>query len=243
MKLSTYRKEYRRHAQRVRRKREERDKARDAEVTEAYGEAGHGSCGRKKRYRDLETALAYAERQEKRFGKHLRAYRCAKCGGWHLSSKKGEGHMRPSEVLERAREAVIRVNEIADDLRSLDERIGVQGHSYGYHSKSGIRDPMDKVDDKLDGTMELERERGECMNDISEGWAVVDGFRALDNDNKAFVTDGEYLLTSYYMRAKDMDEVVRGSGRSKDLCSLLMESVLSYCDEAGMAGLKRAAGR
>lgn len=56
-------------------------------------EIDHGVCG-KKRYADKRTALTVANQRGRReFGrrrgkvKHLRAYACPECEGWHLSSR------------------------------------------------------------------------------------------------------------------------------------------------------------
>lgn len=150
--------------------------------------------------------------------------------------------MKPSEVLERSRMAVIRLDAIDNEINDLHDRIGVQGHTYGFHGKNDIRDPMRHVDEMLDGTMELERERAECMRDIADATVVIDGLRAFDDSN-SLMTDCEYVLTEYYVYAKGMEEVAKGAGQSVSLTRMLVREALRICDEIGLAGLMAARKR
>lgn len=82
-------KERRRRRRRARRLR----RRRDVESVEVAGRLGHGSCGRKVRYPTRQGAETFAASVRARFGAALPeqfAYRCALCGGWHLTS-----HPRP----------------------------------------------------------------------------------------------------------------------------------------------------
>ena len=84
-------KERRRRRRRARRLR----RRRDVESVEVAGVRGHGSCGRKVRYPTRQGAETFAASVRARFGATLpeqTAYRCALCGGWHLTS-----HPRPQE--------------------------------------------------------------------------------------------------------------------------------------------------
>ena len=150
--------------------------------------------------------------------------------------------MKPSEILERSRMAVVRMDAIDDEIRDLHDRIGVQGHTYGFHGKNDIRDPMRHVDEMIDGTVELEMEKSECMRDVYEATLVIDGLRALD-ESKSLMTDCEYVLTEYYVYAKGMHEVARGAGQPIGLTRMLVREALRICDEVGMAGLMAARKR
>lgn len=73
-------------ARRARKRSRAADRRRDREVTERHGRAGHGSCGRKNRYRTERDALATALRAMRRGAPPLWVYPCPLCGGWHLTS-------------------------------------------------------------------------------------------------------------------------------------------------------------
>ena len=78
-----------RHERRKRRKRDRERMLRDRWVTEVWEQRGHGSCGRKVRFRCLHEATRFA------YDHHLRrplwAYRCEFCGGWHLTRHPEDG--------------------------------------------------------------------------------------------------------------------------------------------------------
>lgn len=60
---------------------------RDRRVTEEFGEVGHRSCGRKRRYKTKTEALLMASKCARHGAPALRAYKCRYCSGWHLTSK------------------------------------------------------------------------------------------------------------------------------------------------------------
>lgn len=152
--------------------------------------------------------------------------------------------MLPSEILERSRSSALRIRAIDAEIRELHEKIGVQGHSYGFHGKNDIRDPMRKVDEMIDGTVDLESERAMCQSDVMEAWAVIDGVRAIDDrSGEMFTTMAEYMLAEYYVYARDLRTVARGMGKRPDLCERMLEETLSLCDRVGCAGLYAARNR
>lgn len=73
-------------AHRARKRSRAADRERDRIVTERHGREGHGSCGRKNRYRTERDALSTALRAMRRGAPPLWVYRCSLCGGWHLTS-------------------------------------------------------------------------------------------------------------------------------------------------------------
>lgn len=152
-----------------------------------------------------------------------------------------ELRMKPSEVLERAREAALRIKAIDAEIKELHDRIGVQGHSYGFHGKNDIRDPMRKVDEMIDGTVDLETEREECEIDIIAAWRVIDGLSAMDSETREkYTTDHEYVLTEYYIYAKSDHELAEGTGYPESVCMRAVREAVRMCDEIGLAGLNAA---
>ena len=152
--------------------------------------------------------------------------------------------MRPSEILERSRTSAKRIRAIDAEIRELRDKIGVQGHSYGFHGKNDIRDPMRKVDEMIDGTVDLEMERYECQRDVKAALKIIDGMRALDSLSKGtFTTDAEYVLTEYFVYARSIGEVAKGAGYPADVTDKLIEANLAFCDEVGCAGLYAARNR
>ena len=152
--------------------------------------------------------------------------------------------MRPSEILERSRSSAIRIRAIDAEIHELHDKIGVQGHTYGFHGKNDIRDPMRKVDEMLDGTVDLERERAECQRDITDAWAIVDGVRAIDSrSGERFTTMAEYMLAEYYIYAKDTRSIANGIGMTVELCERLLGETVDLCNQVGCAGLYAARNR
>jgi hypothetical protein len=152
--------------------------------------------------------------------------------------------MLPSEILERSRSSALRIRAIDAEIRELHEKIGVQGHSYGFHGKNDIRDPMRKVDEMIDGTMDLEMERAECQRDVMAALKVIDGMRALDALSKGrFTTDAEYVLSEYFVYARSIAEVAGGTGYPADMTMKVIDANLAFCDEIGCAGLYAARNR
>ena len=152
--------------------------------------------------------------------------------------------MLPSEILERSRSSALRIRAIDAEIRELHEKIGVQGHSYGFHGKNDIRDPMCKVDEMLDGTVSLEMERLECRRDVMSAQRIIDGMRELDELSRGrFTTDAEYVLTEYFVFARSIAEVARGSGYPADVTMRVIDANLAFCDSVGCAGLYAARNR
>lgn len=152
--------------------------------------------------------------------------------------------MKPSEILERSRSAALRIREIDAEIRALHDKIGVQGHSCGFHGKNDIRDPMRRVDEMLDGTVDLEREKLECQRDITAAWMVIDGVRAIDDRaDETFTTVAEYILAEYYVYAKDIRTIAGDIGKRAELCRTMLSKTVELCDEIGCAGLNAAAHR
>ena len=152
--------------------------------------------------------------------------------------------MLPSEILERSRSSALRIRAIDAEIRELHEKIGVQGHSYGFHGKTDIRDPLRRVDEMLDGTVDLEMERAECQRDVIAALKVIDGMCALDTlSDGRFTTDAEYVLTEYFVFARTITEVASGAGYPADVTMCVINANLAFCDKVGCAGLYAARNR
>ena len=152
--------------------------------------------------------------------------------------------MRVREVLEAAREAAlaIRRNEELAELRRLS--IGVQGHSYDVHSKSGILDPTRKIDDILDWEMEQNEEVP--REAIDEAFDIVAGATHVSDSLTIEV------MTRYYLQAESYVELVRdlavdrglkmfqGLPRREQvaLLSSMIEDAIDKWEHLGIARLK-----
>ena len=168
--------------------------------------------------------------------------------------------MRPSEVLERSHDSAVRIAEIDDEIAELFERIGVQGHSYERHGKNGVLDPMRKVDDAIDGAVDLERERMECMTDVMAAWSVLIGLESraaelrqqsedarMDGDaessealwTEADVADVETsILAAWAIYGRPVEDICADLRIDVVACRHLMTAALVWCDERGVARLK-----
>lgn len=120
--------------------------------------------------------------------------------------------MRVREVLDAAREAAlaIRRNKELAELRRLS--IGVQGHSYDVHSKTGILDPSRKIDDILDWEMEQNEEVP--REPIEEAYEIVSGARRISDPLTIEV------VTRYYLKAESYVELVRNLVANYDIRAL-----------------------
>lgn len=143
--------------------------------------------------------------------------------------------MRPSEILHASRDAALRVRSIEDEVVELRDRIGVQGHTYGIHSKNGILDPMRKVDDMIDQSADLRKERAECHAQMLCGQLMIDGARECLSETS------EYVMRQYYVRGRSVPEISRAIGRREQLCLAIIGAGTDACDSQGCARLKARA--
>lgn len=107
------------------------------------------------------------------------------------------------EVFEAARDAARRMRSIEEESAIRRERVGVQGHGYEVHAKSGILDPMRKVDDLLDWQEDQESTLGlEAL--IDEAWDVLCGIATLGDD---FAVE---LVTRHYLQCESWASIAYG---------------------------------
>ena len=169
--------------------------------------------------------------------------------------------MRPSEVFEQARASAKRVRQIDEELRDLRNRIGVQGYSYGVHSKNGILDPMRKLIDAMDSEPDLSEERELCLVDVAAAWSLIDGMehyvRQMWADADAAQRDGDIdrsmslyaeadvadrsvaVITMWGPYAESMQAIARSMHRPIGECKTMLRAAMSWCDQIGVANLRR----
>lgn len=112
--------------------------------------------------------------------------------------------MTVSEVLEAAREAALEIRRIEEQAEIRIQAIGPQGYSLGVHAKTGILDPMRKVDELMDW-QESEKDKFYLLPTLDEAWDVIAGAAKITDD-----IDIE-IVTRYYLQAESIVEIVRGS--------------------------------
>ena len=202
------------------RKTQRRNLRRQMSAAERYGRnVTHGPCLRKKRYSTRNAALMQARRSERyQDTPQLSVYKCQYCGGWHLTSHPilvrertdgGDG-LTILEVFEAARDAAIRIRRIEEQTEVKRERVGVQGHGYEVHAKSGILDPMRKVDELLDWQA-AQLSDSELAEPIEEALEVVRGIETLGDDLAV------ELVVRHYLQAESWESIVRGDDGSPSM--------------------------
>lgn len=226
---------------------------RDKKVTAKYDYRGHQSCGRKIRYRSESAANNYIRTHTK--DKNLSCYKCSICGGWHLTSHTYDkpytsnevgSELTVREVLNAAREAAIEIRRIEEQAQLKRESVGVQGHTYGFHTKNGILDPTRKIDDLI--LWEQQEIGSEELNQpIEEAVSVVDGISRIADSLSV------ELVTRYYLQAESWNEIARdlsskdrnitalcGLSRSEQVNLLIktMDAAIAQWETIGLAHLK-----
>ena len=106
------------------------------------------------------------------------------------------------DTLISAREASQELSRLRQQHQFLQDAIGVQGHSYGVHSKSGILDPMRRVVDLIEWE-EDNSDLEELQDVIEEGKLLIDGAAILTD---AFTLD---VLQRYYLRGQGLPRIAR----------------------------------
>lgn len=241
--------ELKREKKRIRKRNRER-KRRDDKVTDKYGKVAHGSCGRKTRFRSETTAQRYIERHST-LG--LACYKCEFCGGWHLTShpkivpdvepSAGESSLTVREVFLAAREAAIEIRKIEEQAQVKRDAIGVQGHGYETHSKSGILDPSRKILDLIEWE-ESQVNSDELQSPIDDAYELLAGIQTVADDLSVEIT------SRYYLQAESWNEIARsleprveslaglGRGKQVSLLSKTMDAAMEQWERIGIAHLR-----
>lgn len=117
------------------------------------------------------------------------------------------------EVLKAAREAAMEIRRIEEQSELMRLSIGVQGHSYDVHSKSGILDPSRKIDELL--TWEQEKiDTEDLRSPIDEAWVLIMGASHV-SDSLAIE-----VMTRYYLQAESYVEIARDLSDNRHIESL-----------------------
>lgn len=197
-----------RNRRKLKKMRDERSE-REIWVKDVYGQLGWDMCASKYRYDTRGAALERARRTKS----ETRAYRCPICGGWHITSHPiglthgdCEESLTLRELLEAARGAAIEIRRIEEQVELRRQRIGVQGHGYDVHGKSGILDPMRKIDELIDYQHSVFIERSDFTRTIEEAWRVMRGIATFADDLSV------EIATRYYLQAEDWLEIVDANG-------------------------------
>lgn len=246
---SRHRREMRRERKRENRNARER-KRRDKKVTDKYGKVAHGSCGRKTRFRSESTANRYIERHPT-LG--LACYKCEYCGGWHLTShpkhssdEQGESvecALTVREVFVAAREAAIEIRKIEEQAQAKRDAIGVQGHGYETHAKTGILDPSRKILELIEWE-ESQVNSDELREPIDEAYELLTGIQAIADDLSVEITSRYYLQAEPWAEiARSLEhrvESLKGMPRSKQvsLLSKTLDVAMDQWERVGIAHLR-----
>lgn len=110
--------------------------------------------------------------------------------------------MTVKEVLEAAREAALEIRRIEEQAELMRLSIGVQGHGYDVHSKSGILDPSRKIDELLAWEQE-QVDVAELQGPIEDAAILVAGAEHVSDGLMVEVT------TRYYLQAESWVEIAR----------------------------------
>ena len=113
------------------------------------------------------------------------------------------------DILDAARMCALEIRRIEEEHRIRREAIGVQGHSYDVHSKTGVRDPMRLLVDYMD--WENEQVAEVSREPIEEAYEIVDG--------ASHVTDSLTIevITRYYLQAESLVELARDLAANRNL--------------------------
>lgn len=140
--------------------------------------------------------------------------------------------MTVHEVLYAAREAAIGIRRIEEEAEIRRESVGVQGHTYGYHAKNGILDPMRKVDDLIEWQDE-QASATDLSGPIEEAYRIMAGIRRVADQMTAEV------MERYFCKGETFDAIVDGtasdgplSERAPSLSGLTRDGQLSAVRKA-----------
>lgn len=140
--------------------------------------------------------------------------------------------MTALEFFASARDAALQIKSLEERAQIMRERVGVQGHGYDAHGKSGVLDPMRKVDDLVDWEATFDEQVAECNKVIAEGWEIVGGIDALGGHEMAQV------LGRHYLMAEDVAEIAKQRHCTMEIVVAAISAGLDMVDKIGIARLK-----
>lgn len=151
--------------------------------------------------------------------------------------------MTVRDVLEAAFEAAVEIRRIEEQAEIRRSAIGVQGHSYGMHAKSGIFDPSRKVIDLMDWETEMVNAEN-LQEPIEEAYEIVAGIATISDDSTVEVLTRRYLQAESWVDiARDIErrtESFRRLNRGEQVQCLkdAMNHSISQWESIGIARLK-----
>lgn len=135
--------------------------------------------------------------------------------------------MQVRDVLEAAFEAAVEIRRIEEQVETRRASIGVQGHTYDMHAKTGILDPSRKVDDLMDWEMELVN-TDELQKPIEEAYEIVAGIATFADDTTIEV------VTRRYLQGESWVEIARNVERRTESFKRLKRSEQVRCLKEAM---------
>lgn len=153
--------------------------------------------------------------------------------------------MTVRDVLEASLEAAIEIRRIEETTQIRREAIGVQGHSYGFHSKSGILDPSRKIVDLI--MWEEEQVSSEDLRGpIDDAYEIVCGIATISDDLTVEIVTRRYLQGESWVEiARDLADArhidtLQGLTRKQqvDLMSKAIDADMELWDRIGIAHLR-----
>jgi hypothetical protein len=112
----------------------------------------------------------------------------------------------------------------------------VQGHGYDVHDKTGILDPMRKVDELLDWESDMLSTAMQAAEEAeTEARSVLVGVRLLGNEDMALT------LELVYLSGLTFAEACARLVQEPKVVTMMCDQTFSWCDSVGLARLKEAA--
>lgn len=151
--------------------------------------------------------------------------------------------MTVREVFLAAREAAIEIRKIEEQAQVKRDAIGVQGHGYETHSKSGILDPSRKILDLIEWE-ESQVNSDELQSPIDDAYELLAGIQTVADDLSVEIT------SRYYLQAESWNEIARsletrveslaglGRGKQVSLLAKTMDAAMEQWERIGIAHLR-----
>lgn len=151
--------------------------------------------------------------------------------------------MTVREVFVAAREAAIEIRKIEEQAQAKRDAIGVQGHGYETHAKTGILDPSRKILELIEWE-ESQVNSDELREPIDEAYELLTGIQAIADDLSVEITSRYYLQAEPWAEiARSLEhrvESLKGMPRSKQvsLLSKTLDVAMDQWERVGIAHLR-----
>ena len=153
--------------------------------------------------------------------------------------------LKVREVLQAAREAALAIRR-GEEVAELRRRsIGVQGHGYEVHSKSGILDPTRKIDAVIDWEMERATSRvfsckHKAAYEIVRGAEHVTDSLTIEIVTRYFLQAESYVSIARDLAGRRDIDVLKGLTRRKqvELLGKTIDAAVAEWERIGIAHLK-----